>query len=143
MFDGDKDCPAELASEVQAWAKGACGDVPCEVVLAHREYEAWFLATIESLRGLRGIRHDAEAHPRPEAPRGAKAQLEKRMVVGRKYLETDDQPALSQSFSLPDAYRRCRSFRKLTTAFGTLMRATGQDIGVWPPRDWRKEEEAL
>src|SRR2546426_7135782 len=47
--------------------------VPCAVVLAHREYEAWFLASLESLRGRRGIRGDAEAHPDPEEPRDRKS----------------------------------------------------------------------
>ena len=79
MFDGDTDCPAELGPRVHRWATVAAGDVPCEVVLPHREYEAWFLAAIESLRGARGVRADATPHPDPEAPRGAKEQLETRM----------------------------------------------------------------
>ncbi|MCZ0937037.1 MAG: DUF4276 family protein [Caldilineaceae bacterium] len=48
LFDGDSDCPAELGPAVQEWAVAEAGDVPCEVVIAHREYEAWFLASIES-----------------------------------------------------------------------------------------------
>ena len=43
------------------------------VVLAHREFEAWFLAAIESLRGTGGIRADAESHHDPESPREQKA----------------------------------------------------------------------
>ena len=97
------------------------------------------MATIESLRGVRGIREDAEPHPQPEAPRGAKEQLERRMARGRKYLETDDQLALSQAFSLRDAYQRSRSFRKLTTAFGALVREAGLTIDVWPPIDWQDQ----
>ena len=49
--------------------------VPCAVVMATREYEAWFLATIESLRGKRGIRADAVSHANPESPAGPKERL--------------------------------------------------------------------
>ena len=136
LFDGDKDCPAELGPTVQAWAATAAADVPCGVVIAHREYETWFLAAIESLQGHRGIREDAEPHPEPEHLRGAKEQLEARMHDGMSYLERIDQPALSELFSLSDAYRRSRSFRKLASSFGVLVRSMEQDIGVWPPAAW-------
>ena len=63
LFDGNSDCPAELGPSVEAWATAAADDIPCRVVRAHREYEAWFLAAIESLRGSRGIRTDAQPHP--------------------------------------------------------------------------------
>ena len=135
LFDGDDDCPAEWGPRVQRWAAAVSGGVPCEVVVPHREYEAWFLAAIESLRGQRGIRFDADPHPAPETPRSAKEQLEARMRSG-SYMETTDQPAFSARFSLTAAYRGCRSFRKLTKSFGVLLREAGRDIGVWPPVAW-------
>ena len=138
MFDGDTDCPAELGPRVHRWATVAAGDVPCEVVLPHREYEAWFLAAIESLRGARGMRLDAPLHPEPEAPRGAKEQLEARMHSGKSYLETAHQPAFSEQFSMEAAYARCRSFRKLTTSFGDLLCAMGQVVDPWPPASWKE-----
>jgi hypothetical protein len=86
LFDSDRDCPKDLAPRVEAWARAAAGPVPCAVVMAHREYEAWFLATIESLRGKCGIMPDAESHPSPEEPRGAKEALSRRQlkVEGRR-----------------------------------------------------------
>ena len=136
LFDGDDDCPADLGPTVQNWATAAGEGAPCHVVLAHREYEAWFLAAIESLRGRRGVRNDVEPHPDPERPRGAKEQLEARMQPGATYLETTDQPALSALISLPAAYRRSRSFRKLADSFANLVRAMELDVGVWPPPAW-------
>ena len=47
LVDGESDCPAELGTRAQRWATAAA-DRPCCVVLAHREYEAWFLASIEA-----------------------------------------------------------------------------------------------
>ena len=136
LFDADDDCPAELAPEIRGWAAAVAGSVPCEVILAKREYEAWFLGAIESLRGLRGIRSDATLHSEPEAPRDAKGELEKRMYAGSSYFERDDQPALTARFAFSDAHRRCRSFRKLANEFGMLVRAMGVGIARWPPMEW-------
>ena len=136
LLDGDDDCPAELGSRIKGWAEMEAGGRPCEVVIAHREYEAWFLAAIESLRGQRGIREDASVHAAPEQPRDAKGRLEERMIEGRSYLETTDQPALSELFSLGHAHQRSRSFRKLTKSFAILLRGMGKDIGAWPPSSW-------
>ena len=136
LFDSDDDCPAETASMVRGWSTTAAGAIPCDVVLAHREYEAWFLASIESLRGQRGIVEGAPRHPDPESPRDAKGELRSRMRAGRTYSETRDQPAFSAQFSMPQAYARSRSFRKLTKAFGDLVRAAGREIDPWPPTGW-------
>ncbi len=104
--------------------------------MAHREYEAWFLASIVSLRGKRGIREDAEPHPEPEAPRDAKGQLEARMCRGDSYSPTADQAALTAGFDLATAYARCRSFRRMASAFGTLLTNSGVRLGQWPPNSW-------
>jgi hypothetical protein len=85
VFDGDDDCPKDLAPRVQAWGREEATPLPCYVVMANREYEAWFLATIESLRGTRGIRHDATSHAAPESRRGAAEELERRMTPNRSY----------------------------------------------------------
>ncbi len=136
LLDGDDDCPAELGPRINAWARTEARDLPCEVVVAHREYEAWFLASIESLRGQRGIRDDAPVHAAPEDPRDAKGRLEERMIEGRSYIEMTDQPALSELFSLGHAHQRSRSFRKLAKSFGALVRGMGRNLGAWPPSSW-------
>lgn len=138
--DGDEDCPRDQAPVVLGWAQGEAAGKPCAVVMAHREYEAWFLASIESLRGQRGIRTDAESHPHPEEPRGAKEQLEQRMAAGRSYHETADQPALTALFDMRPTYARCRSFRHLVKAFGELATANGLALDAWPPAGWVQAE---
>ncbi len=136
LFDGDDDCPKRLAPSLERWAKVAAGNIPCAIVIAHREYEAWFLATVESLRGRRGIRRDAVAHPDPETPRGAKEELEERMETGCTYSETTDQTPLTVAFDMATAYARCRSFRRMTKAFGTLATGAGVRLQNWPPPAW-------
>ena len=135
LFDGDVDCPAELGPAVRRWASVAARDTPCGVCIAHREYEAWFLAAADSLRGHRSIRTDAAPHPSPDDPRGAKHELEQRMKRG-DYKETIHQPAFSRMFCLSHAFRRSRSFRKLVESFGSLLSAMGQQTGGWPPPSW-------
>lgn len=36
LFDGEDDCPVELAAQVRPWARAAAGQVPCDVVIAYR-----------------------------------------------------------------------------------------------------------
>lgn len=136
LFDGDDDCPKELAPTVEAWAQDEAGPVPCVVVIAHREFEAWFIAAIESLRGRRGILGDAVSHPNPEEPRDAKGQLEDRMTPGTSYSETADQAALTALFDMSAAYAKCRSFRRLVKAFELMVTGVGIELTPWPPVDW-------
>ena len=135
IFDSDDDCPVELAAKVREWAVDVAGPV-CEVVLAKREYEAWFLATVESLRTHRSVRSDAQSHPDPESPRDAKGILEAKLHVS--YGETLHQPAFSAIFCMATAYTRCRSFRKLISSFGRLMGSLGVDLPAWPPTAWQE-----
>lgn len=137
IFDADDDCPKDLAPRLAAWAAEAAHPVPCEVVMATREYEAWLLAGLASLRGTLRVRADADDHPEPEQPRDAKGQLEMRMLSGSTYIPTVDQASWTASFDIAAAYRTCRSFRKLTTAFGALLAAANALPATWPPADWR------
>ena len=135
LFDSDNDCPAEMGPRVQDWAKSASGPIPCVVCMAHREYEAWFLATADTLREHKEMNANAGPHPSPESPRGAKGQLERRMAVD-DYKESKHQAAFSAKMSLAAAYQRSRSFRKLVASFGALMTGMGQQSPAWPPPHW-------
>lgn len=135
LLDGDDDCPRDLAPRLQAWACAEAGEVPCAVVIAQREYEAWFLGAMESLRGQRGIRSDAVSHPSPEAIRGASEWLAQNMSF-RPYGKTIDQVALTAVFDLGAAYSHCRSFRRMVRAFGILAAGAGIALEDWPPAAW-------
>jgi hypothetical protein len=136
ILDGDDDCPKDIGPQVQEWAQAEAAPMPCYVVIPNREYEAWFLATVESLRGTRGIRDDATSHPDPESPRGAAEELRRRMTPNRRYTKTADQPALTAVFDMAEAHRRCRSFRRMVRAFGLLAADLGIPLGQWPPAGW-------
>ena len=138
LFDGEDDCPKDLAAQVRAWASQAASGTPCDVVVAYREYETWFLAAIESLRGQYGIAKDAAAPANPESKRDAKGALEEFMPPNRAYSETGDQPAMSQVFDMALAHRRNRSFRKLVNAFGDILTELRQPMPAWPPTEWQQ-----
>ncbi len=136
LFDADDDCPKDLAPVLEGWAREAAGPMPCAVVMANREFEAWFLASVETLRGAAAILPAASSHPDPELPRDAKGELEQRMREGASYSAAVDQAALTSRIDLAEVYGRCRSFRKLVSAFGALASAAGAPPDPWPPASW-------
>ncbi|NNN05575.1 MAG: DUF4276 family protein [Elusimicrobia bacterium] len=136
LFDGEDDCPKEVAAKARAWARGVSGHVPCDVVVAYREYETWLLSAVESLRGKCGINDVAVAPDDPESRRDAKGALEEFMPERRAYSETLDQAAMSANFDMGRAHRRSRSFRKLVKAVGEALSRLQQPPAAWPPAQW-------
>jgi len=121
LFDGDDDCPKKLAPKIRAWAQAEARQVPCEVVIAQREYEAWLFSVL-----------DPAQQPRdPESVRNAKGRLPK------GYSETRHQAPLTARFDLASAYRTCRSFRRMVRAFGLLAEGAGLPLTDWPPSSWK------
>ena len=121
ILDADDDCPAQQASEILERAASVRSDRRIQVVLAQREYEAWFLAAADSIAGHRELRSDTTAPTEPESVRDAKGWLTSRMPPGRTYKETRDQPALTVMFNLDQARRGARSFDKMWRTVVDLM----------------------
>lgn len=83
------------------------------VVLANREYEAWFIAAAASLDGFRNFHcQPDDGFADAETPRNAKGWIGER-IAGGAYHQTTDQAAFSARMDLEVAYARSRSFRKL------------------------------
>jgi hypothetical protein len=114
VADADDKCAVSLAEDLRQLAKPTV----VEVAVAVREFEAWFLAAIESLRTHRAVRHDALFTGQPEAPRGAKELLSTNMK--ESYKETLHQPAFAAIMDLALA-RRARSFEHLVGCVGRLV----------------------
>ena len=94
-------------------------------VLAHREYESWFLAAAESLAGRRGLRPDLLAPQTPEDIRDAKGWLSKQIQGTGSYSPTQDQGARSQWLDLSRARLKSRSFRKFWKEIEAILRMAG------------------
>lgn len=118
--DDERD-PRRLETELERRCRAATS-LPAAVILAQRELEAWFLGSKDALRGVCGIRPDANAPPDPEAIRGAKERLTRNMTGGRSYLEVDDQPSLAAAMDLSLAAQRCPSFARLRACLASLLR---------------------
>ncbi|WP_327038984.1 DUF4276 family protein [Micromonospora maris] len=114
VADADDDDPSELATKIEV----AANREGISVAIAVREYEAWFLASIESLRTHRSVHDDARFEGDPELPRDAKSRLEAQMV--EKYRETIHQPAFSAIMNIDQA-RKCASFERLVAQVGRLL----------------------
>ena len=110
LLDCDDDCPAHLGPELLGRALQARSDLPIAVVLAKHEFESWFIAAIDSLRGQRGLKDNLQQARNPEAVRGAKEWLSQHME-NNSYRETLDQPKLTARFDFDQA-RRVGSFDK-------------------------------
>lgn len=110
LLDADADCPRTLGPCLLQRAERARGDRPIRVVVAKHEFETWFLAAAESLRGQRRLPTDLLPPPDPEAIQNPKGWLGDRMPRG--YSETLDQPAFASVFDL-QAAKVLPSFDKL------------------------------
>lgn len=113
LLDADDDCPATLGPELRAEAARVRPDLTVAVVVADREYEAWFLAAATSLAGSRSLATGLEPPSDPDAVRDAKGWLQSRRTDGRAYTPTLDQPALTEAMDMDAARSRSRSFDTL------------------------------
>jgi len=120
LLDSDTDCPAELGPDLLRRAQTQRPDLPIATVLAKHEFENWFIAAAESLRGRRGLPQDLSSPVDPEAIEAAKGWLSTRMPRHNPYSETIDQPALTAQFNLEMA-RRSPSFDKVRREIERLL----------------------
>ena len=123
LLDADDDCPARLGADLVARLGAAVPHRRSGVVLANREFEAWFIAAAASLAGCRGFQLGPQPVPPAETPRDAKGWVNERMPR-RAYGPTTDQPALAAKIDLRMAHANSRSFRKLTSEW---LRHMGAD----------------
>lgn len=121
--DWDGGCPKVDGPALQEKAAGVRRDLPISVVLANREFESWFLAAAESLRGKRRLAEDLASPENPESIRGAKEWLSDRMPRTAPYAETTDQAALASLFDMEVARRNSRSFTKSHREIARLVQA--------------------
>jgi hypothetical protein len=126
LIDADDDCPAQLGPSLLARARAVRPDIPLCVVLAKHEFEAWFLASLESLCGRRGLPDQIDELPDPEAIGDAKGYLTRLMPGTCAYSETGDQPALADVFDMQTARKRSDSFDKLFREMAGLFAEMSQ-----------------
>lgn len=121
LLDMDDHCPRDKAFELTKRVKNM-EPLPFSVVVvcAKCEYEAWFLASLESIYDGQTCFKD------PEAKRDAKGWLKKHFG----YRPTRDQSNYTHALDVVLTRERSRSFRRLYHAFEQIVTAaqTGQCI---------------
>ncbi len=118
LVDADEGAACVMGPRLLSWARAARSDREIGVVVAVREYEAWFLAGAESLSGKRGLPLDLVPMSDAEQRGSPKRWLDARMADG--YSEALDQPALTEALDLASA-RRADSFDKLVRDVARLL----------------------
>jgi hypothetical protein len=111
-LDADDDCPVTLARDVHTRAVAIAIGRRVSVVIANREYEAWFIAAAHSLASYRNLAHAPVKPIDPDSPRNAKGWISNH-VMGGNYGETVDQVKLTAAMDIDEALACSRSFRKL------------------------------
>ena len=101
LLDCEDDCPATLGPRLLANAEAVRADIKYLIVLAHREYETWFLTAAESLRGYIGLSAQLTTPTDPEAIRGAKEWLGRHMSA--RYDPIIHQARMTARFDLHQA----------------------------------------
>lgn len=143
MLDADDEClerartPSRrgLGPELLQRARSIAPHIPIEVVVAHREYEVWFLAALASLRRAARIPRGGQLST-PLSDIETLRDCKKRMtqLLGRPYEETTDQPDFTELLPFtPAMANRSRSYRKRLKALEALTRAARQNRRQ-PPR---------
>jgi hypothetical protein len=129
--DWNRGCPKTDAPELLSRARSTRPDIPISVILAYKEFEAWFIAAAESLRRQRGLSKTMNPADDPESIRGAKEWLSRHMPPNRPYSERIDQPALTALFDMNAAKRTTNSFdkcyREISGLVNRLLSDSGQD----------------
>lgn len=109
LLDADDDPPCQLGPETLARATQARSDIGLSVVIANREYEAWFIASARSLARALGTNVPVPA-ANPEDIRDAKGWVAE-LMPDLSYRPTLEQAGLSALMDLEEA-RTAASFKK-------------------------------
>lgn len=126
LFDADDCCTKTESASLQLQATELARQLPCPLIIANKEFESWFLASLEELSPSGSLTYPND----PDQKRGAKEELERRLEI--YYNEPADQPKFTARINLRRTYERSRSFRKLVKEFRRLLEQLGFQPLDWP-----------
>ena len=137
LRDADQHCPIDLASDFTRRALALKPRIPVTIAVAKCMYEAWFLASMETISGV-----SWNGHPgipagvicdEPETVNDPKAWITHRLPGSRAYKETIDQYALTKLLSVAHAHKNSRSFQRLCKSIIELCDAIDDGLVVVTP----------
>jgi hypothetical protein len=138
LMDADERCPKELAFAFSKRIQAMGAKYSVVIVIAKCEYEAWFLASLEtlagqSLEGRPGLPVGLQYAEDVEKRVGVKGWLSRQFPEGRIYKETEDQAPMARLLDVALAKKRSRSFRRLTHAIEQALRAVDTGAVIVTP----------
>lgn len=129
LRDEDDECPKVSAPRAATWIQALRLPFPAAVVLAHREYEAFFLPCIARMAGREIVHHGNLRRPGllagtsfsgdPQDIRGVKEWLSSHMPYGHSYKPTVDQLPFTRMID----FGMLRESDPPLPCFGSLERA--------------------
>lgn len=138
IVDSEGACPRDLALELGSRVATIAPNRPVAIICAHRMYEAWFLASMETiagrdLDGQPGVVDGSHAPADAESVANPKAWITSHMPTGRSYKETEDQAPLTRLMNMDLARHGSRSFRRMWHAVEELVDAIdGMSVRITP-----------
>lgn len=141
LMDADKKCPVQLATDFSRRILALGVRFPVVIVIAKREYEAWFLASLAAIAGKPwqnrvGLPPDVTYDDDSERIAGVKGWLDRHLPPGHSYKPAQDQAVLTAMLDLELTREKSRSFRRLCHALEQAVEAidTGS-VAVTPQLD--------
>lgn len=137
------DCSPSLANLLARRIRAIRPSVPVAVVVAKWEFEAWFLASLETIAGRRtgglaGLPETARFVGDVEQCLSPKDWINARLPHKHRYSETRDQVKLAKLLDINLVAPRSRSFQRLQHAVQEVVDfVTGNPVIVTP--DYRRE----
>ena len=135
LVDADEQCALQMATDFSRRIIEIGVRFPVVVVVAKCEYEAWLLASLETVSGAKlgerqGLPANLSYEEDVENRVGVKGWLTRQLPEGRIYKEALDQEPMTRLIDLDRARDRSRSFRRLCHALEQAVNAidTGRVI---------------
>ena len=123
LLDADDDCPAELGPILLQRLTARFPPNLISVNIANREYETWFVASLESIAEPAGITGTPAVPAQAESIRGAKEWLTTRMPRGIPYDPVNHQASFSSRIDIRRARGRSQSFDRFCREVERLLTA--------------------
>lgn len=124
LNDMDDGCPVTEALALAQRAHALMLPCPVALVLAHREYEAWFLASLPTIAGNYDLPANLVYQGAFEGRRDVKGWLSDQMPPGKIYKETIHQVKMTNSLDI-DLALSSRSFQRFYHAVEELVCTAG------------------
>ena len=138
LVDADEQCPVEMAADFSQRILALGVRFPVVIVVAKCEYEAWFLASLETIAGMPlnggyGLPADLVYPGEVEEPVGVKGWITRQFPEGRIYKETIHQSAMTKLIDPERVRQKLRSFRRLCHALEQAVNAIDRNLRIVTP----------